>query len=123
MRPLTLLVALAWGTAGCNNPAAFIPTGLVGMVVRGPTQPVCVENDPCEEGFAATFWVMRSGLAVTNFESDSIGHFEVRLAPGTYVIVPDEGAPIISPTSQTREVNVEPYSLTLVRLEFDTGIR
>lgn len=123
MRPLTLLLGLACVTASCNNPATFISTGLVGEVVRGPTQPVCVENDPCEAGFAAKFWVMRGGFNVGSFTSDSTGHFEIRLVEGSYVIVPDPSAPILDPTSQTRDVEVQPYTLTLVHLQFDTGIR
>jgi len=123
MRPLTLLLALVGVAAGCNNPNALIATGLVGEVVRGPTQPVCVPNVPCEAGFAAKFWVMSGGFNVGSFTSDSAGHFEVRLVEGSYVIVPDPSAPILDPTSQTREVVVQPYTLTLIHLEFDTGIR
>jgi len=123
MRRLALLLGLACASVSCNGPQYIIVTGLVGEVVRGPTQPVCVQNDPCEAGFAAKFWVTRSGFGVTSFTSDSTGHFEVRLVEGTYVIVPDTSAPILDPTSQTREVVVAPHTLTLVHLQFDTGIR
>jgi len=60
---------------------------------------------------------------VTTFHSDASGHFESRLAPGTYVIVPATDAPIIAPSSQAKQVDVGSRGLTTVILEFDTGIR
>ncbi|HSH00480.1 MAG TPA: hypothetical protein VLB27_10540, partial [candidate division Zixibacteria bacterium] len=36
---------------------------LDGVALRGPTAPVCLESDPCEEPFAATFHVYQAGAS------------------------------------------------------------
>ena len=85
--------------------------------------PVCAFNQPCEAQFSAGFTVQRGTTRAATFRSDAQGRFEVRLSPGTYVVVPDADTPIISPKSQTREATVGPSGLTMVDLHFDTGIR
>ena len=90
---------------------------------RGPIAPVCAVNQPCEAPFKASFSVQRGATRVTAFQSDEQGHFEVRLSPGSYVVVPEADAPIISPQLQTKEVTVGTSGLTMVELHFDTGIR
>jgi hypothetical protein len=47
----------------------------------------------------------------------------VLLPSGVYRVVAGADAPIMSPLSQARTVEVLPVGLTEVRLEFDTGIR
>ena len=118
-----LLLALACGTASCGAPTAPSDTGLVGTVVRGPVQPVCQVTVPCDAPFSANFTVQQADRVVATFHSDSQGHFEVRLASGTYVVVPSSDAPIISPRAQTKDVVVGSSRLTTVLLHFDTGIR
>lgn len=100
-------------------------TGLDGLVLRGPVQPVCQASDPCEDQpFAARFMVRRaSGEIAGDFESNDAGEFSVALSPGGYVVVPAEDAPIIDPGSQTRQVVVGESGWTTVELHFDTGIR
>ena len=97
-------------------------TGLVGTVRRGPITPVCQVGVPCDAPFSAGFEVLLGQIAVARFQSDSAGRYQVLLAPGTYVVVPDSSAPIF-PKGQTRQVNVGPVGLTQLDLEFDTGIR
>ncbi|HWK08978.1 MAG TPA: hypothetical protein VNR64_02930 [Vicinamibacterales bacterium] len=110
--------------AACSHPAGpTITTGLTGVVVRGPIAPVCQVQTACDAPFAATFSVEQGGRRVTDFRSDENGHFTVTLAQGTYRIVPGADAPVISPASQAKTVEVMPVGLTEVRLEFDTGIR
>ncbi|HTI38974.1 MAG TPA: hypothetical protein VL484_15520 [Vicinamibacterales bacterium] len=77
----------------------------------------------CDAPFSATFSVERNGQRITQFHSDSDGRFTVMLAPGTYTVVPAADAPILSPESQVKTVQVMTGGLTDVRLEFDTGIR
>jgi len=116
---LALVVACA-----CGRPTSPTPTtGLTGTVVRGPITPVCQIQVPCDAPFSATFSVERNGRRVAEFRSDVDGRFTVMLASGTYRIVPGLDAPIISPQSQTKQVEVMSAGLTEVRLEFDTGIR
>jgi hypothetical protein len=118
-----LIVALFCGMAGCGAPAAPSDTTLVGTVVRGPVQPVCQIAVSCEAPFSANFTVQQGDRVVAAFRSDSQGHFEVQLAPGMYVVVPNLDAPIISPRAQAKDVVVGPAGPTTVLLHFDTGIR
>jgi hypothetical protein len=122
---LLLALALALAAAGCDYVAITITTdtGLVGIVVRGPVQPVCQAQTPCDAPFGASFTVEQNGRAVATFRSDAQGRFQVHLAPGSYLVVPGPDAPIISPSAQAKPVVVGPDGLTSVRLEFDTGIR
>ena len=85
--------------------------------------PVCRVDVPCDDPFSGSFTVRQNGRTVTTFHSDSAGHFESRLAPGTYLVVPAPDAPIISPSSQGKQIEVESSGLTSVVLHFDTGIR
>jgi hypothetical protein len=116
-------MALWCGTAGCGAPAAPSDTTLAGTVMRGPVQPVCQVGVPCDAPFSAGFTVQQGDRVVASFRSDSQGHFEVRLAPGSYRIVPDADAPMISPKSQAKDVVVGASGTTTVLLHFDTGIR
>jgi hypothetical protein len=100
-----------------------LDTGLAGTVLRGPVQPVCMVGASCDAPFAATFGVYAGGEQVATFQSDAQGRFEVSLAPGVYLVVPGPNAPVISPSSQAKQVTVGPVGLTTVQLLFDTGIR
>jgi hypothetical protein len=120
-----LLIAL---TLSCTTqPSATLlaqeqGTGLEGVVRRGPIQPVCRVSEPCDAPFNATFRVWQQQQLVTQFKSDSAGHYRVLLAPGAYTIVADSGAPIWPPR-QAHDVSVGSVGLTHLDLDFDTGIR
>jgi hypothetical protein len=118
-------LAFALGLTSCGDLAVTITTdtGLVGIVVRGPVQPVCQPQVSCDAPFGATFTVQQGSRVITSFRSDAQGHFEVHLPPGTYLIIPGPDAPIISPSGQAKQVVVGPEGLTQVQLQFDTGIR
>jgi hypothetical protein len=94
-----------------------------GRVVRGPTQPVCQVNVPCEAPFSAGFSVQQSGRPILRFRSDADGRFSIQLTPGSYVVVPDADAPIIAPQQQVRSITVSPGTSATIELSFDTGIR
>ena len=116
-------LALSCWTSGCAVPTAPSDTALIGTVARGPIQPVCRVDVPCEAPFSASFTAERGDRVVASFRSDSEGHFEVLLAPGMYVVVPGPDAPIISPRAQAKDVVVGSNGKTTVLLHFDTGIR
>jgi hypothetical protein len=120
-----LLAGVAVVAASCAGPAGpgSLDTGLAGIVMRGPVQPVCMVGVSCDAPFAATFGVYAGGEQVATFQSDAQGRFDVPLAPGVYLVVPGPGAPVIFPSSQARQVTVGPVGLTTVQLLFDTGIR
>lgn len=119
--PLLLAGALACSTAPPGSEGA--DSGIEGLVVRGPTQPVCVVSIPCDEPFAALFHVRQDGRAIATFTSDAEGRFSIELPPGDYTITPDATAPILFPTQQVKTVHVEPNTMVRVELDFDTGIR
>lgn len=118
-----MLALVVFLTARCGAPSSPTDTGLTGTVLRGPVTPVCRVDVPCDQPFSASFSVRQDGRTVTTFHSDANGHFESRIAPGTYVVVPATDAPIISPSSQVKQVEVASKGLTTVVLQFDTGIR
>ena len=120
-----LLLALALGCSNLPSSTLLVQeqaTGLEGMVLRGPTQPVCRVGEPCDAPFSASFQVRQLQRLVTKFQSDSSGHYRVFLAPGAYTVVADSGAPIWPPR-QAHEVTVGSVGLTHLDLTFDTGIR
>jgi hypothetical protein len=103
-----------------NNPP---DTGLEGLVLRGPVTPVCTADKPCDVPFSAWFIVLKDDHKVVSFQSNEHGKFAILLDPGTYIIVPDNSAPLMYPELQRQEVEVQREGITLVTLHFDTGIR
>lgn len=108
-----------------DNDKSLNESGIEGTVLRGPMCPVIREDDPCpDQPFSALFYVFNNeGAKVATFQTDEQGEFRVDLSPGEYTIIPDESAPIIFPTRQTKDVTVNSGSFTKVTLIFDTGIR
>jgi len=117
------ILPLLCATTGCGAPAAPSDTMLVGTVVRGPVRPVCQVDVPCDAPFSAGFTVQQGGRVAASFRSDAQGHFDVLVAPGRYVVVPNPDAPLMSPSAQAKDVIVGPSGATTVLLHFDTGIR
>ena len=112
------------GTLSFNKPAPAesLATGLQGTVRRGPIQPVCQVDVPCDAPFSADFQVRQEQVLVARFRSDSAGAYRVRLYPGTYTVAADSGAPIW-PQGQSRQVTVGPVGMTHLDIALDTGIR
>ena len=70
-------------------------TGLEGTVHRGPIQPVCHVEEPCDAPFQAAFTLQQDDRVVARFSSDTVGHFLVYAAPDAYRVVPDEPIGIV----------------------------
>jgi hypothetical protein len=111
------------GDEPIGEPTTVTTTGLEGHMIRGPVQPVCISDQPCEEPFAATFHVKQGGASVAEFSSGGDGYFLVFLEPGDYEIVPAAEAPLADPEQQAQPVSVGETGLTRIELSFDTGIR
>ncbi len=125
-----VLVASTIPSLACaSNPSRQdqerVDTGVMGQVLRGPVAPGPERvGSADEEPFSALFHVLNGNeVEVTSFESDEEGRFEVALAPGNYIVVPDESAPILFPTRQRREVTAPEEGYVEVVLRFDTGLR
>jgi hypothetical protein len=100
-----------------------LETGLSGSVTRGPVTPVCQPDIPCSAPFSANFTVWQGSHRVASFHSSAQGEFTVSLEPGEYRVVPGSDAPIIDPAAQIKQVTVGPGTMTVVHLDFDTGLR
>jgi hypothetical protein len=103
--------------------ATVAPSGLRGVVVRGPISPMCVAEEPCTEPAAnVTLLFSRNGRIVGRTVTDSAGRYRLRLAAGLYAVR--------RPGSVTIGRGMEPdharvYARRFVRVNFsiDTGIR
>ncbi len=97
-------------------------SGIRGLVLRGPTQPVCTIGTPCEEPAASeNLTVRRSGRIVARVRTGSDGRFRVALAPGRYTVVTT--ATSFGRTAPAVSDLVSSGSYTRVTLRIDTGIR
>jgi hypothetical protein len=93
--------------------------GLRGLVMQGPTKPVCAD-DPCEEparGILLEF--TRSGKVVADVKTTRLGTYSVRLKPGSYAVrVPSKR---IGAGLSPRVVHVPPGRIARVDFHLDTG--
>jgi hypothetical protein len=120
MRRLLALAGLALALAACGGqsaPTASGDSGIRGQVLRGPLCPVVTQADPCpDEPYATDVRVLAaSGKLVATVQSGSDGRFVVRLEPGHYVLMTEQGSPL--------DVIVDPHSFAQAVVEYDTGIR
>ncbi len=76
------LVVLSPACAATTTPAS----GVRGVVLRGPTQPVCREGEPCEGPARTTLVFLRNGREATRVRTGADGRFRVALAPGAYAV-------------------------------------
>ncbi len=126
MRILCLVLAGAVAaTASCTSPIrpTILDTGLAGTILRGPIQPVCVPEVSCDAPLVASFGVYSDTQQIATFTTDTQGHFEVRLPPGTYLILIMSDSTLVAPGSQPKQVTVLSEGVTTVALLYDTGIR
>ena len=94
---------------------------LHGVVMQGPTQPVCQVGVPCSKPAAGVQLAFtRSTGALVTVRTDSRGRYSVRLARGTYTVklVPPRKIGGIAPRSFTARGTKQ-----LLDFDIDTGIR
>jgi hypothetical protein len=120
MRAAALASLTALALAGASASAPPKPSGLYGLVMRGPVTPVCQVGVPCDEPAAnVTFLLIRNGKS-HRARTDATGHYRVRLAPGRYVIARTNWGPGSIKPSSARV----PYGrFARVNVFIDTGIR
>lgn len=123
MRPLATLalVLAALATAACAT--ATVPkTGVRGIVLRGPTQPVCQAGKPCDgPARGVTLVFSRAGAERARVKTGRDGRFTVALAPGRYGVRTTER--VFGRTPQPATVTVPRTGYARVTLRIDTGIR
>ena len=113
------LVALAFG---CSSAGGGTVTGLRGKVMRGPTQPVCYANDPCEEparGVRLVFY--RSGKVVARATTNQRGWYHVTLRPGRYAV--STRNPRVARNFSPKSATVPASAVRRQDFDIDTGLR
>lgn len=87
MPAVTLAAALALLLAAGAGTSSTTTTGLQGVVMRGPTQPVCHVGEPCQEpAKRLLLQFRRDGVLRAQVRTNDKGRYAVRLAPGRYSV-------------------------------------
>ena len=114
------LVALIAGFTAADATATSHVAGLRGLVLQGPTKPVCLVDDPCEEparGIVLEF--TRDGKVVAQVKTTSTGTYSVTLKAGSYAVrVPRQR---IGTGLTPRVVRVPRGRIARVDFHLDTG--
>ena len=116
---LAVLIALAFGYASAGSGTA---TGLRGKVMRGPTQPVCRVNEPCEEPARGVRLVFsRSGKVVARARTNQKGWYRVTLRPGRYAV--STMNPRVAKNFSPKSATVPKTGVKRQDFDIDTGLR
>jgi len=65
---------------------AALLSGLLGLVTRGPTTPVCRPDKPCSAPYAHATLVFTGAAASKRVTTDAKGAYRIALAPGPYAV-------------------------------------
>lgn len=100
-------------------------SGVEGYLWIGPMCPVVHEGTECpDKPYETEFTITDTeGEVVAIAKSNADGFFHIPLLPGSYVFVPESGKPGVVPVADPVPFDVEPESLTLLEITFDSGIR
>jgi hypothetical protein len=117
--------------AGCGHASmgeAARPSGLTGTVMLGPTCPVVVEGQECDDKSAVSATVTVSeqvpgesyaaGKVVATTTTDARGVYRISVDPGAYVVTASAGM-----SCELMDAPVTTGKYTVVDVPCDTGIR
>ena len=127
MRKWSLAIALAVVsiavTAAVAEGTGPLDSGIVGEVRIAPTCPVERPGRVCEKPYQATITIRREPThkLVSRVQSSATGHFKIALAPGRYLLQPQNGHPY--PRSSPLLATVHRHRYTSVQISYDSGIR
>ena len=98
-------------------------SGIMGDVLIGPTCPVERPGKICERPYRARITIRRETppTLVARVRSSAQGRFRVALAPGTYLLLPQNRRPY--PRSSPEMATVFGHRYTPVLITYDSGIR
>ena len=115
---LSLALVLVAGAQG-----SVVPSGLHGLVVRGPISPMCVAEQPCTAPAKnVTLLFSRNGHIVGRTVTDSTGRYRLRLPAGLYAV--RRTVPItIGRGMEPDRARVYAGRFVRVDVSIDTGIR
>jgi hypothetical protein len=113
-------LVLASAAAGIGQSASV--SGLRGVVMRGPTKPVCIEGEPCEAPAAGlTLRFSRAGAIIAQVKTGPAGGYSVRLRAGVYAVTTQNARSLSQLTP--RRVLVPVGRMARVDFHLDTGIQ
>src|SRR5262249_20449466 len=118
MTRVAALVAVL-GLVAASGAGATAPSGLRGIVTRGPIAPMCVAELPCSAPVpGATLVFTQAGHAAVRAHTGSNGTCKVVLAPGAYSVA------LASPRRMgPTSARVTSGRFRTVDFSIDTGIR
>jgi hypothetical protein len=116
------LATLVFTTTLAEAAPLRLRSGLHGVVMRGPTKPVCMESEPCEEPAAGVvLQFKRAGRLMAEVKTGRVGTYTVKLRPGTYTVTAPQRR--IGTGLTPRVVRVREGRLGRVNFHLDTGIQ
>jgi hypothetical protein len=129
---LAIAALAAFSSVGAARSLASAPSagtvrqtdsGIAGTVLYGPTCPVERPGETCARPYRATIVIRRKATHrfVARLQSSAQGRFRISLAPGTYLLVPQNGRPF--PRSSSQLATVHRHRYTHVVISYDSGIR
>jgi hypothetical protein len=122
MKVLVVVVALGLPAAAGAH-ATPSPSGLRGLVTRGPISPACVAEQPCTEPAKnLTLIFSRDGRVAARRTTDSAGRYRVVLRPGLYRVTRTVSARI-GRGLEPDHARVLAGRFVRVDFSIDTGIR
>ena len=120
MRIFAIVVA-ALAVAG-SAASTTTPSGLRGVVLRGPITPVCTVGVPCDAPAVGVVLVFsRSGNVVARITTNRNGAYRLALRPGRYGVTTARRT--IGSGLTPRSVFVPRGRVARVDFKLDTGIR
>jgi hypothetical protein len=116
------LVALVPLFSLAGSPVATQASGLRGLVMQGPTGPVCRSDDSCEEPAGGIFLQFRrGGRVVAEVKTTRAGRYTVRLRAGSYAVKTPRRR--VGSGLTPRVVRVPRGRIARVDFHLDTGIQ
>lgn len=99
-------------------------SGIEGDATIGPMCPVVQVNNPCpDKPYQATITVLTTDRQkIIQFQTDPNGHFQVKLAPGKYILHP-ESPHAMPPRAADMPFTVNERQFTRMDVVYDSGIR
>jgi hypothetical protein len=102
--------------------ASELRSGLRGVVMRGPTKPVCRDDEPCEKpALGVVLQFARAGRIVARVETGEGGKYSIRLRSGTYTV--STPRPRVGTGLTPRLARVPLGRVARVDFHLDTGIQ